>query len=491
MLSQLPIDTFPAWAHLNDIRFSHVKLQDVGDGKGLGLVAEEDLHCAESDGASEHVVKIPHDLVLSAEAVDDFAKVDQNFKQLLDAVGRQSTRHRIMLYLVSHLAQASHPKGGLSPTPWTEYTRLLPRAVPVPTMWTEPERLLLIGTSLEAALEAKLLSLSDEFDALRDVSEHLPFWNDFLWSREGVCLQDWALVDAWYRSRCLELPRSGTAMVPAIDMVNHSTTATAYYEEDDNGNVVLLIRPRCQVRSGEEVTISYGDAKPASETLFSYGFIDPKNIVHKLTLRLDPFPDDPLAKAKLRIFSAVPTLTISRKDGQVALEASSVAWHSPFVYLMCLNEEDGLSFRLLQDTAGDRQLRLLWQGEDVTDQAGDFETLIRGHHLCPVFQLRAITVLHEKVGEQWKRITHGPSDHQPEPLEAAGLQRAERMAAARILKDVESELLANALEALNDEMTNLLADDHVVAYLGSKEDFPIEQEEQATTATNDDADDFS
>ncbi|KAG8419649.1 hypothetical protein J3458_004502 [Metarhizium acridum] len=279
-------------------------------------------------------------------------------------------------------------------------------------------------------------------------------------------------------------------MVPGLDMVNHSSKATAYYEEDDNDHVVLLIRPGCQVRSGEEATISYGDAKPASEMLFSYGFIDPNNIVEKLTLRLDPFPDDPLAKAKLRTFNGGPTLTISRKDTEGSQGASSVVWRSPFVYLMVLNQEDGLSFQLLQDTAGDRQLRLFWQGEDVTDQAEDFETLIQGHDLCPVFKLRAVTVLHEKVGEQLTRISRGPSDNELEPLQAAGLLRAECIAAARILKDVESRLLAHALEALENERTNLLADDHVVAYLGSKEDFPIGQEEQATAA-NDDADDFS
>ncbi|KJK83085.1 hypothetical protein H634G_01213 [Metarhizium anisopliae BRIP 53293] len=489
MSSQLPIDTFPAWAHLNDVQFTHVNLQDVGEGKGFGLVAHEDLESAEADGTSKGLVTIPHDLVLSAEAVEDFAKVDHNFKKLLEAVGRQSTRGDIMLYLVSQFAQSSRPKG-LSPTPWTEYIRLLPRPIPVPTMWAEPERLLLNGTSLEAALEAKLLSLGKEFDTLREVSEDFPFWNEFLWSGEEVSLEDWVLVDAWYRSRCLELPRSGTAMVPGLDMVNHSSKATAYYEEDDHDNVVLLIRPGCPVRSGEEVTISYGDAKPASEMLFSYGFIDPNNIVDKLTLRLDPFPDDPLARAKLRISNSGPTLTISRKGTEGSQGASSVVWRSPFVYLMCLNEEDGLSFQLLQDTSGHRQLRLFWQGEDVTDQADDFETLIQGHDLCPVFKLRAITVLHDKVGEQLTRISRGPSDDELEPLQAAGLLRAECIAAARILKDVESKLLGHALEALDNERTNLLANDHVVAYLGSKEDYPIGQEAQATAA-NDDADDFS
>lgn len=243
-------------------------------------------------------------------------------------------------------------------------------------------------------------------------------------------------------------------MVPGLDMVNHSDKPTAFYEENNSGNVELLIRPGSHLPGGEEVTISYGDAKPASEMLFSYGFIDPSNIVDKLTLRLDPFPDDPLAKAKLHIFNGLPTLTVSRanteQDGQ---QRSPAEWHSPFVYLMCLNEEDGLSFQLLQDTAGDRQLRLIWQEEDVTDQADDFQSLIQSHELCQVFKLRAVTVLYEKVKEQLASMSNGPADDQLEPLQAAGLLRAECIAAARMLKDVESKLLASALEALDHEVS--------------------------------------
>uniref|UniRef100_A0A1Y1NA75 Uncharacterized protein n=1 Tax=Photinus pyralis TaxID=7054 RepID=A0A1Y1NA75_PHOPY len=64
--------------------------------------------------------------------------------------------------------------------------------------------------------------------------------------------------------------------------------------------------------------------------------------------------------------------------------------------------------------------------------------------------------MHEKVGEQLSRISRGPSDDELEPLQAAGLLRAECIAAARILKDVESKLLAHALEALDNEVSFVL-----------------------------------
>jgi hypothetical protein len=87
----------------------------------------------------------------------------------------------------------------------------------VPTLWEENERSLLQGTSLEAALSAKMLALSNEFEELRDKSSEIECWNAAFWDNGSVRLADWLLVDAWYRSRVLELPRSGPSLVPCVD----------------------------------------------------------------------------------------------------------------------------------------------------------------------------------------------------------------------------------------------------------------------------------
>lgn len=170
--SQLPLDAFPAWARLNDVAFTNVELQDV-DGKGFGLVADTELGNQET--GTDALIRIPRDLVLSAEAVEEYAKVDQNFRQLLEAVGYQvsrvrvifsqpikalfakkwqSTRKNAMLYLLCHLihSRRGQPAArGIISTPWTEYTRFLPRPIPIPTMWADAERLLLNGTSLQVS----------------------------------------------------------------------------------------------------------------------------------------------------------------------------------------------------------------------------------------------------------------------------------------------------------------------------------------------------
>lgn len=90
MSVQTSVESLPAWARLNDVDFVNTNVENVA-GKGLGLFTTQSsnsTHKAE-DGKPEILLKIPGDLILSAEAVEDYSKVDQNFRQLLDKVGLQ------------------------------------------------------------------------------------------------------------------------------------------------------------------------------------------------------------------------------------------------------------------------------------------------------------------------------------------------------------------------------------------------------------------
>jgi hypothetical protein len=103
----LPIESIPSWAHLNNVSFHHVKITEI-DGRGYGVVCDGDVAAAEEPG--RHVVDtdddndgtaaaapapslltVPHGLVLNAAAVDEYAKEDKNFRQLLDAIGHRVT----------------------------------------------------------------------------------------------------------------------------------------------------------------------------------------------------------------------------------------------------------------------------------------------------------------------------------------------------------------------------------------------------------------
>ncbi|RYP64502.1 hypothetical protein DL769_006640 [Monosporascus sp. CRB-8-3] len=412
-----PLDGLPAWCLLNDVTFVDTKVQRI-EGRGYGLVAERELR-TENDNEAITILKVPRDLVLSSEGIEEYAKENKEFRQMLDAAGRLSTRHDTLLFLLMQLVLSSPDHTGSHgvTTPWTQYFSLLPTEIPVPTMWTESE----------------LAHLKDE----------------------SVTVRDWVWLDALYRSRSLELPRSGESLVPCLDLVNHSHQHTAYFEENNDGQVLLLLRNGAHISPGAEITINYGHKKSAAEMLFSYGFIDPHSTTKSISLPLELIDDDPLIKAKLHVFGATPTLEINEDDG-------APRWSAPFVYLMCLNEEDGLEFRILQETDGSRHLRMFWQERDVTDAPGTFKDLIKGHDLQQVFELRAVTVICEMVQQQLERLSARGGD--ASIFESV---RAETMQAANQLRNIETDLLKRALQVLENERANLLADESVLAYLGS------------------------
>ncbi|ROV89841.1 hypothetical protein VMCG_09477 [Cytospora schulzeri] len=447
---RLPLQALPAWMSINDATFSNVEVKPT-NSKGNGLVAHKDS----TEFGDSPLLSIPHGLVLNAEAVHEYAKEDTNFSQLL-----HSPRHDILLFLLVQLVHSSRPSERVClSTPWTEYVRILDDEVPVPTLWKESERILLQGTSLESALNAKMMALAHEFDEMRETSSNLEFWNAAFWDSHLVHLTDWYLVDAWYRSRVLELPKSGPSLVPCIDMANHSNDANAYYEEDSRDEVLLLPRPGSNVKEGDEVTISYGSEKSAAEMLFSYGFIDESSTARSLRLPLDPLPDDPLARAKAHVFKAPPTVEIKEISGQMT-------WTSAFAYLMILNEEDGLGFRILQDKDGGRELKMFWRDEDVSDKSASFETLISDHELSDVFRLRVNMIVYQRVQDQLDSLSCPLSEDSNGDSEIDGIASS-NAANARTLRRIETEILEKAITTLEDQRTELLALESVTAYLNS------------------------
>lgn len=282
----LPITALPVWAQLNGIDFHGVgieRLVDHGIDKGSAVVARRELSRKEEN---ERLMLVPKDLILSLEAVGNYAKSDKHLREVLEAVGDsarvrgpssscvapsrddgaegcQTARGAILIFLLLQLTTAA-PDGeeriGVS-GPWTEYVKFLPETINLPTFWSEAEQELLVGTSLQAALEAKLNSLAREFDHLRAATEEIPWCQRYGWDEDtgNLTFGSWKLVDAMYRSRALDLPGVGHAMVPCVDMANHASGADpmALYETDMDGNVVLLLREGKSLIDGDEVTITY------------------------------------------------------------------------------------------------------------------------------------------------------------------------------------------------------------------------------------------
>jgi hypothetical protein len=315
----------------------------------------------------------------------------------------------------------------------------------------------------QVAVKAKISALTGEFEELQEKSRELPYWDDFLWAEAKMTLDDWFLADAWYRSRCLELPHSGEAMVPVLDLANHSSEATAFYEENiKTDEVELLLRPGAKVNAGEQVTISYGEGKSGAEMLFSYGFIDPARSTDAVTLPLAPLDDDPLGRAKAHIFGRAGTAELGRTSGSGGgCGDDSPPWKSPFAWLACLNEEDGLEFRVLQDTGGGRELRVFWQDDDVTDRVDAFEELVRDHPLSDIFALRVVMVLEDRVSSQLARLRdEGDNDnHHVASPEGTSFDRKSPVVrpacvdAAAMLKEQETKVIEEALRALEEQVS--------------------------------------
>jgi hypothetical protein len=83
--AELPISALPAWAKLNDVIFYDISVHDI-EGKGFGLAAGRSLS-SENAFDMPVLLRIPKDLILSSEAVEEHAQVDKDFRQLLAVAG--------------------------------------------------------------------------------------------------------------------------------------------------------------------------------------------------------------------------------------------------------------------------------------------------------------------------------------------------------------------------------------------------------------------
>lgn len=362
----------------------------------------------------------------------------------------QTPRGAILIFLlqqVSHTAESSKPgKVGL-PNAFTSYIQFLPSSISIPTCWNSHERSVLVGTSLEAALEAKLNSLDREFSSLRDATTTISWCWQTWWDTESGSLSfdDWKLVDAFYRSRALDLPGTGHAMVPCIDFANHASgeAAVAFYGTDTDGNAVLVLRDGKTLKTGDEVTITYGDEKGACEMLFSYGFLEETMTSAKeLYLDLDIPNDDPLKIAKMLVFKTAPGFRIFS-------QGDTIGWEGPFVWLLCVNEEDGLEFKVLQSNDGERELRVLWNDCEIADVSG-LELLLQADPKWDIFKLRAAVILRDRIAQQLSILKASTVD--PTKVSFVTQQSAQIWHLITKLRDLEEELMHQAYYVLDQRV---------------------------------------
>lgn len=481
--ASLPAENLPAWAHFNNVQLfdaaieAHILTED-GFDKGGGLRAKS-LH---TEG--DPLVAVPLDLVLSKERVAQCAKADKRLKELIEAapslfqVGQmqlewyacsraqgklnqyrtdhtslQTPRTAVLLFLLYQMTISSPDNQDPDlkfRSPFADYVQCLPKEILLPTFYTPEEKGLLSGTTLADALDQKLLSLEREFDRLKEATESTPWCQRVWWDEHTGCLNldDWKLADALYRSRAMELPRgAGVGMVPVVDMANHAAgdRYNARFEVDDDAETFLLVvRDARSINDGEEITIMYG-AGGACEMAFSYGFIEQHaTSARELFLNLSIPADDPLRLAKIRFAQEAPGVRI------YVNRSGEVRWDSTFVWWACVNQEDGLDFRVEKTVDGDTDLKALWKEADLSADA--LQATLLQDALRDIFVLRAVVMIQQRVEDQGMQLAASEDDYE-KTLPDEHIVRQPVYETIGRLRSLELDLLTRAYETLEAEVS--------------------------------------
>ncbi|KAL4869762.1 hypothetical protein BDV12DRAFT_167174 [Aspergillus spectabilis] len=484
----LPIEALIPFARLygvslRGVTFSKLRADD-GTDKGGAIVTTEQSENGELPG-KEVILQVPSDMILSLEMVQEHSKYDRHLREVLEAVGDfgKTARGAILIFLliqISHsspdLASEKHKVGASGA--WTEYVKSLPSSVPLPTSWTKEELELLRGTSLRLAYEAKVLSLEKEFDQLREATEDISWCQELWWDENVVTIEDWKYLDAVFRSRMVDLPGHGYAMIPCIDMANHApeSIVNALYDKDAEGNAILQLRHGKELRQDEEVTISYGQDKAASEMVFSYGFLDSEmNDAKQIFLDLDIPDDDPLKRAKMVFCRESPGVRIFSKHTES--RESKTYWESPIVWWGCVNEEDGLGFAVLQKNDGSKELTMTWKEQEVKSP-DHLKDLLAADPEWDIYRLRAVVLVLERLETQFFMLqtTERMVADIRQNEDMLALFRPDVFSTVTKLRELEGRLLETAIRDLTNERDDLMTSDAVSAYLAQQQSAEAEDD---------------
>lgn len=206
----------------------------------------------------------------------------------------------------------------------------------------------------------------------------------------------------------------------------------------------------------------YGDEKPASEILFSYGFLaEDQSEAKQVVLDMALPDDDPLGVAKNLFCRGTPGIKLYIGDnlGQStpAATASTINWDSPLVWWASVNEEDGLYIGVAQRTDGTKELEATWKGEKI--QAPDqLQGYLAADPSWDIFKLRATVLVLERVETQLSLLHQ--TEQALEPLLEnedlfKTLFRPEVLSLVSHLRELEGALLQRAIENLLEQVSRL------------------------------------
>jgi hypothetical protein len=178
--------------------------------------------------------------------------------------------------------------------------------------------------------------------------------------------------------------------------------------------------------------------------IFSYGFLEERmTSAREMFLDLNVSQEDPLGLAKKRVSDTAPGVKLSEtQDG--------VEWYSDFIYLIVVNEEDGLEFRVAQTIDGDRELQTLWKDTELRDKT-KLKAILQEDPMWDVYQLRAVVLIQQRVEEQIDSLLKTKDVEDFEYGENEAIRKGPRALAVR-LRQLELKLLEMSYKMLEEEV---------------------------------------
>lgn len=155
-------------------------------------------------------------------------------------------------------------------------------------------------------------------------------------------------------------------------------------------------------------------------------------------LDLDIPDDDPLRPAKMFVNTTAPGFRLFDKAG-------NIDWESDFIWLVIVNEEDGLDFRVRQTVDGKREIQALWR-DDELDDTSKLKEYLRGSPLWDVYQLRATVLLQGRVEAQIETLKEVGTPRRDTTIRETPWRLAEQ------LRALESGMLERAMEAFERQV---------------------------------------
>ena len=118
---------------------------------------------------------------------------------------------------------------------------------------------------------------------------------------------------------------------------------------------------------------------------------------------------------------------------------------------MCINEEDGLSFKVLQETTGERHLQVLWDSKEVKDITKLAE-LLEERNLWPVYQLRATALVQDRVEAQLAQLIESEEEIAWVTDQESFNIGSQELHVATKLRTLERALLEKTVEVLETQV---------------------------------------